>query len=118
MHAHSDGHTAPDADLIDVVAELLTLLADPTRIRLVLALAEGEQSVSRLAETVDRAPAAVSQHLAKLRLARLVHTRHEGNRVHYSLVDEHPALLIREALRQAEHSTGAVQPTAQRGVTP
>lgn len=116
MHAHSQIESADDAELIDVAAELLTLLADPTRLRIVLALARGELSVSKLAEIVDRAPAAVSQHLAKLRLARLVHTRHEGNRVHYSLVDEHPALLVREALRQAEHSTGLLPaPNEQRG---
>lgn len=108
MHAHNDIEPPAADELVEVAAELLGLLADATRVRIVLALAEQEHSVSHLAELVDRAPAAVSQHLAKLRLARLVQTRHEGTRVFYSLVDEHPARLVREAIRQAEHSTGEV----------
>lgn len=65
-----------------LAAEVLTLLSDPTRIRLILALeAAKEMSVGELAATVDRAPSSVSQHLARQRKARMVITRHEGTRV-------------------------------------
>ena len=56
------------------------------------------------AGTWGKSPAAVSQHLAKLRLARIVTTRHEGNRVFYRLADEHPLELVTDAMFQAEHS--------------
>ena len=46
---------------------------------------------------------AVSQHLAKMRMARMVTTRHEGTRVLYRLTDEHAVTLVLEAIRQAEH---------------
>ena len=80
------------------------MLADATRVRTVLALKDGELSVNTLADVVGKSPAAVSQHLAKLRLARIVTTRHEGNRVFYRLANEHPLELVTDAMFQAEHS--------------
>ncbi len=84
--------------------EVFRLLADATRIRIVLALREGELSVNHLADIVDRSPAAVSQHLAKLRWGKLVRVRQEGQRVFYRLTDEHAMRLVVEAIRQAEHT--------------
>lgn len=47
------------------------MLADATRVRIILALRDDELSVNHLADIVDKTPASVSQHLAKLRLARI-----------------------------------------------
>lgn len=80
------------------------MLADPTRVRLVMALQPGELSVNTLADLVEKSPAAVSQHLAKMRLSRLVTTRREGNRIYYRLANEHVAQLVSDALFQAEHA--------------
>ena len=80
------------------------MLADATRVRIVLALRDGELPVGRLAELVDKTPAAVSQHLAKLRLARIVSTRQDGNRVFYRLANEHASRLVSDAIFQAEHA--------------
>ena len=82
------------------------MLADATRVRIIVALSDGELSVSALAAAVAKSPAAVSQHLAKLRLARMVATRHEGNRVFYRLANEHARQLVNDAIFQAEHSVG------------
>ena len=57
-----------------------------------------------LAVRVGKTPTSVSQHLAKLRMARMVHARQEGTRVFYSLVDEHAATLVVQAIYQAEHA--------------
>lgn len=85
------------------------MLADATRVKIVLALrASGELSVNRLAEVVDKSSAGVSQHLAKLRLARMVSTRREGTTVYYRLTDEHASELVVAAVKQAEHVVGAV----------
>jgi DNA-binding transcriptional ArsR family regulator len=84
--------------------EIFKMLADATRVRIVLALRDGELSVNTLADVVGKSPAAVSQHLAKLRLARMVTTRHEGTRVFYRLANEHAQQLVSGAVRQAEHS--------------
>lgn len=85
------------------------MLADATRVRLIIALRDaGELSVNHLAELVDKTPASVSQHLAKMRLARIVSARQQGTRIFYRLENEHAAQLVRDAVFQAEHSLGGM----------
>ena len=84
------------------------MLADATRIRIILALGDSELSVNQLAETVDKSQAAVSQHLAKLRLTRIVTTRREGTRVFYRLANEHARQLVADAIFQAEHALDGI----------
>ncbi|QHF22832.1 metalloregulator ArsR/SmtB family transcription factor [Rathayibacter sp. VKM Ac-2804] len=93
-----------DSQYVELAVEVFAMLADATRVRIVLALSDGERSVTELATLVDKSPTAVSQHLAKLRLARMVTTRHDGTRVFYRLVDEHARRLVTDAIHQAEHS--------------
>lgn len=82
------------------------MLADATRVRIILALREGEMSVNHLADIVDKSPAAVSQHLAKMRLSRMVSSRQDGTRVFYRLANEHARQLVADAIFQAEHALG------------
>lgn len=94
-----------DSEYVELAVEVFSMLADATRVRLVLALRNaGEMSVNHLADVVEKPPAAVSQHLAKLRLARMVTTRQDGTRVFYRLADEHACDLVSDAIKQAEHS--------------
>jgi DNA-binding transcriptional ArsR family regulator len=93
-----------ESPYVELAAEVFALLADATRIRIVLALREGEQSVGHLAELVGKSPTAVSQHLAKLRWARIVRARQDGNKVFYSLIDEHARRLVADAVFQAQHA--------------
>lgn len=95
----------PSSEFVDLAAEVLGLLSDPTRIRIVLALREAEElPVNALAELVGKKPSGVSQHLARLRMARMVTTRQEGTSVLYRLTDEHAVALVVEAIKQAEHA--------------
>ncbi|WP_245802270.1 ArsR/SmtB family transcription factor [Corynebacterium pacaense] len=103
----------PDSEFVDLAAEVLGLLSDPTRIRIILALRrQVELPVKALAELVGKKPSGVSQHLARLRMARMVTTRQEGTSVLYRLADEHALTLVVEAIRQAEHavSNGQIPP--------
>ncbi|MGW0883331.1 ArsR/SmtB family transcription factor [Streptomyces sp. NPDC002671] len=99
-HAHT--HT-PSEGQFTLAAELLALLGDRTRLTLLHALAAGEADVTTLTEACGAARPAVSQHLARLRLAGLVQTRKEGRRVVYSLSDGHLRRLVDEALNVADH---------------
>jgi DNA-binding transcriptional ArsR family regulator len=67
------------------------------------ALTEGELSVTDLAERVGKPAPSVSQHLAKLRMARLVTTRRAGTTIFYSLENEHVHQLVVDAVCNAEH---------------
>jgi len=90
-------------DEVDVAVRTFQLLGDGTRLRLLWALLHGEHSVGELARDIGAQPSAVSQHLAKLRLTRLVRTRRAGHRVFYSADDVHVERLLREALHHAGH---------------
>jgi DNA-binding transcriptional ArsR family regulator len=95
----------PDSEYVELAVEVFALLADATRVRIVLALRDaGELPVNTLAEILDRPASTVSQHLAKMRLARMVSTRQYGQRVFYRLADEHAVQLVTDAIFQAEHA--------------
>ena len=97
-----------DSEYVELAVEVFAMLADPTRIRIILALKNAEEmSVNHLADVVDKSAASVSQHLAKLRLSRMVQTRREGTTVFYRLTDEHASELVIDAIKQAEHVVGA-----------
>ena len=95
----------PSDAQVATAVDTLKLLADPTRIRILWALLHGEHSVGPLAEHVGAPAPSVSQHLAKLRLAHLVHTRRDGNRIYYLADDDHLRRLVEESLF---HASGAV----------
>ncbi|SDH22032.1 ArsR/SmtB family transcription factor [Microbacterium pygmaeum] len=97
----------PDSSYVELAVEVFGMLADATRVRIILALQNAQElSVNSIAEAVDKSPAGVSQHLAKLRLARIVATRQEGQKVFYRLENEHASRLVADAIFQAEHSLG------------
>jgi DNA-binding transcriptional ArsR family regulator len=99
----------PDSQYVELAVEVFSMLADATRVRIILALRDVEElSVNHLADILDKSPSAVSQHLAKLRLARIVTTRQDGQRVFYRLENEHAKQLVSDAIFQAEHSLGGV----------
>lgn len=79
------------------------MLSDGTRVSLLWCLLEEEMSVGKLAASVGKSPASVSQHLAKLRLARLVQTRRDGNTIYYRLDSEHARQLVLDGIHHAEH---------------
>ncbi|MCO8274707.1 metalloregulator ArsR/SmtB family transcription factor [Actinoplanes sp. TRM 88003] len=89
--------------VIEAAAVTLSLLGDATRLRLAAELLDGEYDVTTLTAAVGAARPAVSQHLAKLRLAGLLTMRRDGRRALYSLADEHVQRLVTEALHMAEH---------------
>ena len=99
----------PDDREVEAAAAMLKLLADPTRLRVLWALLHGEHSVGPLADHVGVSQAALSQHLAKLRLAKLVRARRDGNRIYYLADSDHVRRLVEEALFHADHVVRGVE---------
>jgi DNA-binding transcriptional ArsR family regulator len=91
-----------------LVVEVFRMLADPTRVQLLWALGDHEMSVNDLANLVDKPAPSVSQHLAKLRMARLVRTRRDGTQMFYRLENDHVRQLVTDAVYNAEHAAGGV----------
>jgi DNA-binding transcriptional ArsR family regulator len=96
-----------DAQVNAAVASL-SMLAEPTRLRLLWALRDGELGVSALAAAAGCSPTAASQHLAKMRMTGLVEQRAEGRARIYRLAGGHVRRLLVEALAQADHAVSGL----------
>ncbi|MFZ3069798.1 MAG: metalloregulator ArsR/SmtB family transcription factor [Anaerolineaceae bacterium] len=80
-------------------------LADPTRLRLLAVLLQGETCVSALAESIQSSQSAVSHQLSLLRNLRFVSARREGQQVFYRIDDEHIEDLFMRAFEHGRHIT-------------
>ncbi|RMG87866.1 MAG: transcriptional regulator [Candidatus Dadabacteria bacterium] len=96
--ARNEVETAP----VEALAEAFKILGDPTRVRILLALAAEELCVCDLAELLGLSPSAVSHQLRLLKAHRLVKSRREGKLVFYALDDDHVRTLFAEARRHVE----------------
>jgi DNA-binding transcriptional ArsR family regulator len=67
---------------------VLGAMANGKRLMVLCNLLDGEKSVSKLAEIVELSPAALSQHLGKMRALRLVETRRDGQVIYYRLASD------------------------------
>ncbi len=90
------------------------MLADQTRVRILWVLMDQELSVKDISEAIRKPQSAVSQHLAKLRLARLVQPRKQGVQVFYRVASDHVRQLVADAIHYAEHAGPGV-PAHHRG---
>ncbi len=108
-HAENEGMTAGDGsaaaesavvqEIEDVeflyeLADLFSIFADTTRIKMLYALKGRHMSVSELAESVGVSQSAASHQLRTLKQARLVKFRKDGKNVYYSLCDDHVTTIL------------------------
>ena len=97
-------HTSTVVPLTDSVtaqalADTFRILGDPTRVRIVDALARGELCVHEISDAVGISESAVSHQLRLMRGMRIVRGRREGRCVYYTLDDHHVLDLFQQALR-------------------
>jgi DNA-binding transcriptional ArsR family regulator len=82
------------AETYGQVAELFRALSDPSRVKIVDALARQELCTRDLALIIGISEPAVSQHLRVLRVLQVVSSHRHGSRVFYSLDDDHIRKLL------------------------
>jgi DNA-binding transcriptional ArsR family regulator len=85
------------------VAELFRTLSDPSRVRIIAALLDGELNISAIVEAVGLSQSAVSHQMRSLRQMRIVRAHKEGRQVFYCLDDEHITDLFRQGLEHIRH---------------
>lgn len=90
-------------DAVTLAVEVLRMLADPTRLQIAGLLLDEEKSVSQLATDLEKPVPGVSQHLAKMRMARLVTTRKQGTSVLYRVENGHVRQLVIDTIGHVEH---------------
>jgi len=79
------------------IVKSLRLLADPTRLRLLLLLHQVELSVVEIQEILGMGQSRISSHLAQLKQEKLVSDRRAGKNIYYGLANENP---MHEQLRE------------------
>lgn len=94
--------TQPDTGTVERLAEIFKALGDPTRVRLLTALATAELCVCDLATLLTLSESAVSHQLRLLRSLRLVRARRDGRMVFYRLDDDHIVRLLAQGREHAE----------------
>ena len=93
-----------DTAACEQLARMFNALGDPTRLRILLALAQAEVCVGDLAAAVDLSLSATSHQLRLLRELRIVRHRREGKHVYYTLDDEHIQDLLQRGLEHVQHA--------------
>ena len=73
-------------------------LADENRLRIILALRNGELCVCQITELLELAPSTVSKHISQLKTARLIASRKRGRWVFYRLDRESASKSAKKAL--------------------
>jgi ArsR family transcriptional regulator, lead/cadmium/zinc/bismuth-responsive transcriptional repressor len=94
------------------LAEIFSALGDPTRLRVLFALARQELCVCDLSTLLGVSVSAVSHQLRLLRGLRLVKFRREGRLAYYSLDDHHVAALLEMGLEHVGDGAPSGIPSA------
>lgn len=87
---------------VHALADIFKVLGDPTRVRILDALARSERCVGELASDVGLTESAVSHQLRLLRHARVVRSRRAGRLIYYALDDRHVLALFRQGLKHVQ----------------
>lgn len=96
-------------DLVELIAERFRVLSEPTRIRLLDRLRDGEATVLELSELTGTTPQNVSKHLRVLQRVGIVARRKQGNFSYYRVIDDGVFTLCETvcgSLRQQVESLG------------
>lgn len=95
-----------EADVVDT-ADVFGLLGDPRRLKLLVALLDGELCVCDLAAVTGMSESATSHALRLLRAHRVVSVRRDGRMAYYRLDDAHVRMLVDLAVAHTEHTEAA-----------
>jgi ArsR family transcriptional regulator len=91
-----------DDETASALAETFKVLGDPTRVRILDALARSETPVCDLAEGLGVTQSAVSHQLRLLRSMRLVRARRDGRHIYYALDDDHILKLFKQGIEHVQ----------------
>ena len=74
-----------ETDVFKMQADICKTLANPTRLRILHVLREGEKSVGELADLLGLRQSNLSQHLSIMRQAQILNTRKMGSKIYYNV---------------------------------
>ena len=101
MATNNDGSLFNEEIAYDL-ADLFKVFSDSTRIRILVALFDGELCVNDIAQRLEMSQTAISHQLRILKQNHLIKYRREGKSVIYSLADDHVKTIIDMAVEHIE----------------
>lgn len=93
------------------IVKSLRLLADPTRLRLLLILQQEELSVAEIQEIMRMGQSRISTHLAQLKQAQLVQDRRAGKNIYYGLPADRANPVLAQLREVVQASAGEIRET-------
>lgn len=96
-----------DADFLNEeivydLADLFKVFSDSTRVRILVALFDGELCVNDIATRLEMSQTAISHQLRVLKQNHLIKYRRDGKSIIYSLADDHVKSIINCAVEHVE----------------
>ncbi|MDA1475087.1 Zn(II)-responsive metalloregulatory transcriptional repressor CzrA [Bacillus sp. WMMC1349] len=92
-----------DEETLFLVSQTFKALSDPTRIKILHLLSQGEYSVNEIAEKLSLLQSTVSHQLRFLKNLRLVKSRREGTSIFYSPEDQHVLDVLKQMINHTQH---------------
>ncbi len=89
MAAEAAKANMPSEEDVGRVASVFKAISEPSRLKILFALRQGEMCVFHIVEAVGGTQSAVSHQLRILRDSRMIKARRDGQNIVYSLADEH-----------------------------
>ncbi len=80
------------------LSEFFKIFSDPTRLKILMELLNGELCVSDISSKINMSPSAVSHQLMYLRQTKAVKKRKDGNVIYYRIADSHIETIIKYGL--------------------
>lgn len=101
-HHEPHEHQLRNDDVIQKTASLFHALGDPSRLRLMELLYDGEHCVSELSQETNDSMSLISQRLKILFQANLITKNRSGKHIYYALADNHVITLLENAFKHIE----------------
>ena len=98
LSAKRAAENMPDMEQIEKLSLEFKAISEPSRLKILLALREGEMCVYHIVEAVGGGQSAVSHQLRILRDNRIIKARRDGQNIVYSLADAHVLAVLELAL--------------------
>ncbi|MCY9387086.1 Zn(II)-responsive metalloregulatory transcriptional repressor CzrA [Bacillus haynesii] len=92
-----------DEETLFLVSQTFKALSDPTRIKILHLLSQGEHSVNEIAEKLSLLQSTVSHQLRFLKNLRLVKSRRAGTSIFYSPEDQHVLDVLQQMIDHTQH---------------
>ena len=99
---HSQPSVVAGEEHVLRVCDVFRMLSEPSRLRIVLALLDGELCVCNILQLVGGTQSALSHQLRVLKDNRILRSRRGGQSIYYSLADDHVKQMVSLGLEHGD----------------